>query len=167
MPNLFTNSTAVYPNRIEDKYKLESELNLQEFGHNDVEFRNNRKLIAVGYERVVYGDHGPYIEFARQHMKCKLYQKFGGEDAPEPKDLPSPHEAKFYYLWLKPEHSNLKIYLQIKSVHDLKNAPMRDDGKPSRFNRKEGYADYRRGMYYINPYTLDIMYTKYFPPLID
>jgi hypothetical protein len=51
---------------------------------------------------------------------------------------------------------DLKVYLQLKSVKNLPNAPKRKDGRPSCFNRVEGYADYKRGFYYVDPYDLII-----------
>ena len=67
-------------------------------------------------------------------------------------ELP-PETYKYFYVWMYPAIDPfLKVYWQIKPVTFLKNAPPREDGKPSKFNRSEGYADYRRGMYYVNPW---------------
>lgn len=41
-------------------------------------------------------------------------------------------------------------------MHNLPNAPKRSDGKRSSFNRTEGYADYKRGYFYVDPYLLRI-----------
>ncbi len=146
-------TTAIYPNRQEDKRALEARLGLQETGDEVTYFYHEGYLIAKGYTRIVYGDHGPYIEFHDRHIVCHLVDKYG-RFPPDPLKLPPETEANFYYYWLHPQGTNLKVYLQIKPVTNLPNAPARADGKPHRFNRKEGYADYRRGFYYINPYSL-------------
>ena len=33
---------------------------------------------------------------------------------------------------------------------------MMEDGRKSNFNRVEGYADYRRGYFYVDPYDLEV-----------
>ena len=144
-------TTAIYPNRIADKIEVEQKLSLQEQGNNHTEFfTHSGKLFAVGYERIVYGDHGPYIEFTKEQIKLKLKSKFGNNID----KLPG-NDYEYYYVWLVPENVNsLKVYWQVKPVSHLPNAPVRDDGKPSKFNRSEGYADYKRGLYYVNPYDL-------------
>ncbi len=151
-------TTAIYPNRKFDKVKLETELKLLEQGDERTEFycwdvHGNKVLVAKGYTRIVYGDHGPYIEFEERHMLRALVDKFG-RPATRPYQLPSLENAKFYYYWLAPTSTTLKVYLQIKPVSDLPNSPPRKDGKYCKYNRTEGYADYKRGMYYIDPYDL-------------
>jgi hypothetical protein len=105
-----------------------------------------------GYERIVYGDHGPYIEFTLQNFRCKVKSKFGNHI--DFHNLPG-EDFQYYYYWLQPINCpDIKVYLQIKTVHNLPNAPKREDGKPSCFNRVEGYADYKRGYFYVDPYSL-------------
>lgn len=148
-------TTAIYDNRIEDKIKLEAEFALLEFGNNEREFYlPNGKLFAKGYVRIVYGDHGPYVEFDKSQIMLKLFSRFGNKfDVDNLPEL----DYKYYYYWLFPYgDENIKVYLQIKPVTDLSNAPKRSDGKKSSFNRKEGYADYKRGMFYVDPYTLTL-----------
>jgi hypothetical protein len=162
-------TTAIYPNRIEDKKELEQSLDLSEFGNSYTEFYINTQrkdlkedfLFAKGYERIVYGDHGPYIEFKKKHIQMDLIPKFGNKINLD--NLPDKN-YKYYYFWLYPLYNyKLKVYLQIKPVHNLPNAPRRKDGKKSNFNRKEGYADYRRGYFYVDPYDFsNIMITKLF-----
>lgn len=161
-------STAIYPNRIEDKIKLEKKLRLAEEGNDFNTFYFDNFLIAKGYERICYGDHGPYIEFKKENFKCELVQAFGKQT----NVLPDAKTCQYYYFWMNPliyfkpknwnepnfKKLNLKIYWQIKPVSDLPNAPKREDGIKSNFNRKEGYADYKRDFYYINPYDLKIKY---------
>jgi hypothetical protein len=147
-------TTAIYPNRIEDKIKLEKMTRLTENGDLTTSFYFCETLIALGYNRVVYGDHGPYIEFERYHFKIELVSKFGHS---LPTDLPSIEESQYYYYWLRPKGLNIKVYWQIKPVTNLPQAPKRVDGKPSKFNRKEGYADYKRNKYYVDPYEFSVI----------
>jgi hypothetical protein len=146
-------STAIYENRLQDKEELESKLGLTEKGNSLTEFYSTSgTLLFTGYERIVYGDHGPYLEFTLQNIRCKLKSKFGNYI--DFNNLPG-EDFKYYYYWLQPVcDPKIKVYLQIKTVHNLPNAPKRDDGKPSCFNRAEGYADYKRGFFYVDPYSL-------------
>lgn len=145
-------STAIYQNRIEDKIELENKLSLSEEGNDTKFYLPDGTIFAIGYNRIVYGDHGPYLEFARQHILCKMYSKYG--NLVDYNNLPDLN-YKYFYFWLYPEENeNIKIYLQIKPVTNLSNAPKREDKKPSAFNRMEGYADYKRGMFYVDPYSL-------------
>lgn len=140
-------TTAIYSNRREDKFLLEAKLKLNEFGDNTTKFMLGDKLFAIGYTRIVYGDHGPYIEFDVSHIKCKLVAKYGGDAT-----FNVPKEPKYYYYWYRPVHCNAKVYFQLKTVRGLANAPRRNDGKRSMFARVEGYADYKIGMIYVDPY---------------
>jgi len=147
-------TTAIYENRLQDKEELETRLLLSEEGNKTTEFSYNSILLFKGYERIVYGDHGPYIEFSLQNIRCKLRSKFN--NYVDFNNLPG-DDFKYYYYWLQPvQFPEIKIYLQIKTVHNLPNAPKREDGKRSCFNRQEGYADYKRGYFYVNPYSLEI-----------
>lgn len=146
-------TTAIYDNRIEDKSILESKLKILETGDKHTEFYiPNGQLLAKGYNRIVYGDHGPYIEFDQHHFVLELKPKFG--NTINYNELST--DSKYYYYWLQPINSSIKVYLQIKPVTNLPNAPRREDGKKSNFNRTEGYADYKRGKFYINPYDLEL-----------
>jgi len=145
-------TTAIYPNRIEDKAELEAILSLSEEGNLYTQFYlADGTLFAIGYTRIVYGDHGPYIEFTRDQIAATLSPKFNNSI-----DLDNlPINPKYYYYWLYPDgNPDIKVYLQLKPVTNLPNAPRRLDGKPSAFNRKEGYADYKRGYIYVDPYVL-------------
>lgn len=136
-------TTAIYPNRVKDKAQVESALGLREKGDDVTKFYTDKgNLFAIGYNRVVYGDHGPYVEFERKHIKISLLKKF---------NLPDP--ADIYYVWLLPsDGSNLKVYDQKRDVKHLKNPPM--GGFCG--NRSEGYADYVPGKLYVNPFLLTV-----------
>jgi len=149
-------TTAIYENRLQDKEELEFKLSLSEDGDFSTEFYSpsSGTLLFKGYERIVYGDHGPYIEFKLNNIRSKVKSKFGNHV--DFNNLPG-EDFKYYYYWLQSVDSpEIKIYLQIKTVHNLPNAPKRSDGKRSSFNRAEGYADYKRGYFYVDPYSLKV-----------
>ena len=80
--------------------------------------------ISTGFERIVIGDYGAYIEMSEKQMNLDI--------------LYIPNRQKFRlspgfygkYIWLTSDGDN-KIYKQIRTV---------------------SYADYRVGYYYISPY---------------
>jgi hypothetical protein len=131
-------TTAIYPNRVADKEKLEAALRLAELGNATTRFHtSNGTLFAQGYNRIVYGDHGPYVEFDQSHIQTTLRNKF----PTTPKDA--------FYIWMVPtDGSQLKVYHQLRTVEHLKNPP----AGGFRGGREEGYADYKVGYIYVNPY---------------
>lgn len=134
-------TTAIYPNRQRDKARVETVTGLKEFGNDSFVFRSKYgNVLFIGYRRVVYGDHGPYIEFEPSHAVDEFQRKFN--------TLP-PKNA--FYEWLIPsDGSGTKIYLQLRDVKNLKNPPK--GGFVG--NRQEGYADYIPGMYYVSPFDI-------------
>lgn len=85
--------------------------------------------LCDGYDRIVIGDYGAFIEISPDHilqnnLHCKVGQEYRFTDERYAKNVK--------YLWLTAaDHSDCKIYLQKKRVD---------------------YADYVPGMYYISPY---------------
>lgn len=86
-----------------------------------------------GYNRIVIGDHGPYIEFEKKDLLLDIREKPGQEWRRDER-----YECK--YLWKQPVTQdedgevvgrNVKIYHQIKKVK---------------------YADYLTNMMYVDPY---------------
>lgn len=140
-------STACYPNRQRDRLRVEATLGLLEFGNAETAFYTPiGTLFAVGYRRVVYGDHGPYVEFERCQLRCWLRRKF---------DRNLPPDA--YYEWLEPaDGSGVKVYDQRRDVSQLPNPP----AGGFRGNRPEGYADYRPGFIYVSPWELRFTESK-------
>ena len=133
-------TTAIYENRIKDKKEIYSQFwpFIAEFGDPKVIFKTiNDYIICEGYNRIVFGDHGPYIEFLKENIYfdnwiCK--RKGTG------------YYDKYYPI----DKTNILLYAQRKDVKNLPNPPK---GKRSfQGNRKEGYADYVVGRYYISPY---------------
>ena len=127
-------STAIYQNRFKDKLFVSEFLGLNEFGDSKIQIKTNfNTVIANGYLRVLYGDHGAYIEFLREHIKWNEFEcvrkNFG-----------------YYDKWYTVDGSNILLYYQIKDVKKLANPPKGGFNG----NRKEGYADYRVGRIYIS-----------------
>lgn len=87
-------------------------------------FKGDGKLFAHGYERIVHGGRGDYIELSKNQIAVQLVSKFS---QPLPKEITT---EKFFYYWLIPEGRDEKIYWQCNPV---------------------SYADYKVGYYYISP----------------
>jgi hypothetical protein len=137
---MLTDSEAI---RKEDQAGVEAVYGWQQQGNLHTHFKlKTGTLFAVGYERIVYGDHGAYVEFTKAQIVIPLLNMY-----------PDPQAPDIYYIWQYPErHQSVKVYYQLKTVADKPNAPQRADGKPHAFNRAEGYADYKVGFYYVSPY---------------
>lgn len=94
-------------------------------------------LIATGYNRVVIGDYGAFVEFdktqaIKQNIKVKAGQEYRYND--------KQYSENVKYLWLTAkDNSDCKIYFQKKTVN---------------------YADYKEGMFYISPYEVKIEVKK-------
>ena len=78
-----------------------------------------------GYERVVHGGRGKYVELTKDQILVNFKSKFNVK-VPEEINI----NESFFYYWLVPEGRTEKIYWQIKTV---------------------SYADYKIGFYYISP----------------
>jgi len=81
-------------------------------------------LFANGYERVVHGGRGDYVELTKDQIQVEMRSRF---NQILPKVLSN---EDFYYYWLVPNGRDEKIYWQCNIV---------------------GYADYKRNFYYISP----------------
>jgi len=79
---------------------------------------------SSGYERVVHGGRGAYVELVRDQIMIPLKSHF---NTPVPSEI---QPAPFYYHWLEPIGRTEKVYWQISTVK---------------------YADYKIGFYYISP----------------
>tara|TARA_R110002020_G_scaffold169022_2_gene357991 strand:- start:111 stop:572 length:462 start_codon:yes stop_codon:yes gene_type:complete len=120
-------------NRFRDVRRIEQRFpDLTEIPSKGVEFFSPRGKIATNYERVVYGDHGPYVEFTKDQL----------EPITIVKEKTSP--MSYYDEGVV---GNLKVYIQKRDVSNLPNPPR---GRWSKANKRSGgYADYRPGYYYI------------------
>lgn len=106
--------------------KISELLNLPIDGGKIPLFVNYPNLIAHGYQRVVIGQRGPYVEFTKnQIIDTKLYI---------PKSqLYRLSDPKVYYIEFRTVEKNIKVYYQMRSV---------------------AYADYLINHFYISPYDL-------------
>ena len=94
----------------------------------NIYLKSNGTLFATGYNRIVHGERGDYVEFEKEHIIQKLYSLFNNFKNESIDDL------DIYYYWLYPESDKeTKVYLQKKTVK---------------------YADYKIGKYYVSPYLL-------------
>jgi hypothetical protein len=88
-------------------------------------------LIASGYNRIVVGDYGAFIEFdktqvIRDSLKVKQGEEYRIKD-------PNYSERVKYYWFTAKDKSNIKVYYQKRTVT---------------------YADYRPEMFYVSPYEI-------------
>lgn len=139
------NTTAIYPNRVKDKNLVETMRGIREAGDESTVFLTPRdNPFAKGYCRVVYGDHGPYVEFDRRHITMAIAPRF-------PRRGPLPPHC--YYEWMDPsDGSRMIVYFQTRDVKNLPNPP----AGGFRGFRKEGYADYIPGKIYVSAFELTI-----------
>lgn len=138
-------TTADTPNRQYDKNIIEKTIGIKEKGDRKTRIYNQSGLLLLqGYSRVVYGDHGPYIEFTKKNIIEKSWNplKLRGEKAYY--DERYSIDGKNYMYWQK------------KPVTYLPNPPK--TGSSYYFNNRtyEGYADYRVGRGYISTYSICI-----------
>jgi hypothetical protein len=94
-------------------------------------FSTHHTQISTGFERIVIGDYGAFIEFNRtqivkENICCAPGQEYRYKDEKYKK------RVKYYWYTTKDE-SGCKIYFQQRIV---------------------SYADYRPGYYYISPYEI-------------
>jgi hypothetical protein len=87
---------------------------------------------ANGYERIVVGDYGAFIEIAKSDMINDVLKVSPGQEY----RLSSPYIDNVKYIWLTPkDKSNAKIYKQLRTV---------------------SYADYKADMFYVCPYEVTL-----------
>ena len=107
----------------------------QNYSHVDISTEQS-KTIAKGYERIVYGEHGPYFEIRPGRIYWDNITKVKKK---------APHA---YYDEAYTKTGGIKLYIQKKTVAEKPNPP---PGVWSAMNdRKEGYADYKRGLVYVS-----------------
>lgn len=101
---------------------------LQEYGVTNMGlYTSMGEMISIGYERIVFGKRGPYVEFTKyQIQEKKLYI---------PTDqLYRLSDPKVFYIEFRSiDSSNTKVYYQLRNV---------------------AYADYKIGYFYISPFDL-------------
>mmetsp|Transcript_52287 Transcript_52287/g.122424 ORF Transcript_52287/g.122424 Transcript_52287/m.122424 type:complete len:239 (+) Transcript_52287:61-777(+) len=129
-------TTADCWNRMREKDLVEGELGLPETGIEVELFDASCPgcRVATGYTRIVYGDHGAYVELDSSQV-C-----WGSLPVVTVKP---PHA---YYDEYHTEGGFVQLYKQKRSVEHKKNPP----AGGIRHNREGGYADYKVGMCYIS-----------------
>lgn len=87
----------------------------------------HNEMISIGYERVVFGKRGPYVELNKfQILEKKLY-------IPTEQLYRLSDPKVFYIEFRSTDQSNTKVYYQLRNV---------------------AYADYKIGNFYISPFDL-------------
>jgi len=129
-------TTAITENRVRDK-AWTKELGLKEFGEPDgVLCDRDGVVLATGYRRIVFGDHGPYMELTNEQVMWNNFPFFRHNDA----------KYAYFDKCISSGSEQVQLYLQKRTVADKPNPP---PGKYSvNNNRPEGYADYRPGYFY-------------------
>jgi len=132
-------STADTWNRVRDKERVESELKLAEQGDETTLFvdpKDPYMIIARGYRRILYGDHGPYVEFAKHQVRWEAFPETWRKG------------SRSYYHEHFTATREVKAYEQRKTVADKPNPP---SGRWSARNNRihTGYADYQPGVVYM------------------
>jgi len=90
-------------------------------------FNNSGILLAVGYERVVIGKRGPYVEFTPEQIKWEAFI------IPPSEAFRATNNVVFYLEYRSNDTSWVKLYRQKRTV---------------------AYADYKIGLCYISPLEL-------------
>ena len=135
-------STVDSWNRRRDRDRIERRWGLPEFPERGVQytFWAEGQVVAQGYNRVVYGDHGPYLEFLEGMIQLD----------PVRRGIPARKGRWFDSYYSK--YRSVMVYGQTATV-----GPSPPKGKWSvDHKRPEGYADYRIGRYYISPESLGV-----------
>lgn len=105
---------------------------LNESGSSDILYTLNGTPICNGYDRIVVGDYGAFIEFSQEHVASKFIIQKGQEYRVYDKK----YKNNVKYIWLTiDDQSNIKIYFQ---------------------KRKVSYADYKPKKYYISVHEVKI-----------
>lgn len=131
-------STAMLPNRERDKWRVEDSLGLSEFGDTTTEFyavKSGMVPAALGYDRIVYGDHGPYLEFSSHQICWSSFPNF----------VEKPPAS--YYDECYTVDGLTMLYAQKRHVTKKPNPPSGAWSVAN--NRSEGYANYLVGKYYL------------------
>lgn len=97
-------------------------------GDNDTLFYTKEDLlVAKGYERIVIGGRGPYIEFTESQIVTENLL------IPNDQQYRLKSDKVYYIEFRSMDESYVKVYYQLKEVD---------------------YADYKVGMLYISPFEL-------------
>eukprot|EP00747_Dinoflagellata_sp_TGD_P165804 gnl/TRDRNA2_/TRDRNA2_187674_c0_seq1.p1 gnl/TRDRNA2_/TRDRNA2_187674_c0~~gnl/TRDRNA2_/TRDRNA2_187674_c0_seq1.p1 ORF type:complete len:419 (+),score=65.75 gnl/TRDRNA2_/TRDRNA2_187674_c0_seq1:95-1258(+) len=151
-------------NRLRDQWRVHQSLGLKEVGDSTTVFREKPTnedsdaegvVIAVGYERVLYGDHGPYVELSESQIQWKAWPHYFDKrhyDSYYNEFYTEQSHGVWRSKWDRwdpnPTKGVLMLYMQRHTVADRPWAPGSSTSS-SAVERSSGYADYRIGYYYI------------------
>eukprot|EP00746_Dinoflagellata_sp_MGD_P086656 gnl/MRDRNA2_/MRDRNA2_34321_c0_seq1.p1 gnl/MRDRNA2_/MRDRNA2_34321_c0~~gnl/MRDRNA2_/MRDRNA2_34321_c0_seq1.p1 ORF type:complete len:363 (+),score=46.69 gnl/MRDRNA2_/MRDRNA2_34321_c0_seq1:210-1298(+) len=139
-------STADSWNRRRDKQRVEGSLRIGEWGNGSTVFVDPMEpdiTLARGYERIVYGDHGPYVEFTKAQVKWDAF----------PTTIRKHGYAYYDEHWTATRF--VQAYEQKRHVRHKPNPPF--ENRWSAFNNRwDGYADYRPGFVYMSADALQV-----------
>ena len=118
------------PADLSDKYRKLFRENIPEFldvnGSNDALLNFSGNPVCYGYDRIVVGDYGAFVEFSESQKADNFIIKPGQEYRVNDQR----YSKNVKYIWLTIADSSLvKIYLQKRGV---------------------SYADYKPGKYYVS-----------------
>lgn len=118
------------PQDLSEKYRNYFCENIPAFldisGSQDTLLTQNGSPVCNGYDRIVVGDYGAFIEFSEAHAASEFVIQKGQEYRVND----DKYKNNVKYIWLTVDDgSNTKIYFQKKEV---------------------SYADYRAGKYYVS-----------------
>jgi len=147
-------------NRLQDQRQVQNSLGLKEIGNDSTIFREVLRLpnsdvragpvIAQGYERIVYGDAGPYIEFNSLQICWSSWpymnekSRFGDLRCYDEFFTESSYKKWQFGGQAGQDRPTLMLYAQTKSVANKTFAP-----NTWSVGRECGYADYRAGYFYV------------------
>lgn len=154
-------------NRLKDQQRVQESLGLKEVGDSTTVFRQHSRyacgagskistpgsVIAVGYERVLYGDHGPYVELSKEQVRWEAWPHFFDKKRYAESYYDEYYTFVSHRIWQvqwnrwdpNPNQGVLMLYAQRHTVDDRRWAP----GSAWTEGRANGYADYRPGYFYI------------------
>ena len=152
-------------NRRRDLRCVRNHLGIEPDGDPDVEVRCavGDRVIAVGYTRVLLGDHGPYLELERHHVRWENLRLMPGGAARFYDEYRAIVDGERYEdiahapLGTGGGGVGAKLYDQMKTVEGQGNPP-RDSAWAVANNRprEEGYADYVVGKIYVGAYDVAV-----------
>eukprot|EP00440_Ansanella_granifera_P039253 gb/GFBE01042589.1/.p1 GENE.gb/GFBE01042589.1/~~gb/GFBE01042589.1/.p1 ORF type:complete len:415 (+),score=76.18 gb/GFBE01042589.1/:1-1245(+) len=150
-------------NRLQDQWRVWQTLRLEEVGNNTVKFFEKASLkdssptvIAVGYERILYGDDGPYVELSKSQICWDAWPHKHDKKNYGNSYYDEHFTGRSYATWRerwqrwedKPCKGLLMLYAQRNAVSNRPWAPSAA-ARPHAW-RDHGYADYRPGYYYVS-----------------
>jgi hypothetical protein len=149
-------------NRLLDQQRVQGHLGLREVGDSTTVLRERQgaqgppgPVLAVGYERVLYGDGGAYIELHSSQIRWRSWPHFRDKSDYDQSYYDEYFTARSYSSWVErwdswnPRHNEgiLMLYAQRYTVDDRPYAP--GAAWQPHTARQGGYADYRPGYFYI------------------